>query len=42
VILLSPSGIADAFIIDNGAPIEFLQFDGPESTIGPADAWFGS
>jgi hypothetical protein len=27
----SPSpGVTVAFIVDNGAPIEFLQFDGPE------------
>jgi hypothetical protein len=33
-ILIQPNqpseGITVAFIVENGAPIEFLQFDGPE------------
>jgi hypothetical protein len=28
-------GLTVAFIVDNGAPIEFMQFDGPESEIWP-------
>jgi len=32
----SPSeGVAVAFIVENGAPIEFLQFDGPEKHNSP-------
>jgi len=35
----SPSkGVTVAFIVDNGAPIEFLQFDGPEFEIWPGSA----
>ena len=38
-ILIKPSspteGVTVAFIADNGAPIEFLQFDRPESEIWP-------
>ena len=29
-----------AFIVENGAPVEFLQFDRPESEIWPHDAKF--
>jgi hypothetical protein len=37
----SPSeGVTVAFIEDNGAPIEFLQFDRPEAEIWPDDAKF--
>lgn len=32
----SPSeGITVAFIVDNGAPVELLQFDGPEFEVWP-------
>lgn len=32
----SPSeGVTVAFIVDNGAPVEFLQFDGPEFEVWP-------
>jgi len=35
----SPSeGITVAFVIDNGAPVEFLQFDGPEFETWPGSA----
>jgi hypothetical protein len=35
----SPSpGVTVAFIVDNGAPIEFLQFDGPEYEVWPGSA----
>jgi hypothetical protein len=35
----SPSeGITVAFIVDNGAPIEILQFDGPEYEVWPGSA----
>lgn len=33
-------GVTVAFIVENGAPIEFLQFDRPESEIWPHDAKF--
>ena len=33
-------GVTVAFIVDNGAPIEFLQFDCPESEIWPHQAKF--
>jgi hypothetical protein len=37
----SPSdGVTVAFIVDNGAPIEFLQFDRPESEIWPPSATY--
>jgi hypothetical protein len=37
----SPSaGLTVAFIVDNGAPVEFLQFDRPEDEIWPAAARF--
>jgi hypothetical protein len=43
-ILIQPNsptdGVTVAFIIDHGAPIEFLQFDRPESEIWPHDAKF--
>ncbi len=29
------AGVTVAFIVDHGAPIEFLQFDRPESEIWP-------
>ena len=35
----SPSqGVTVAFIVDDGAPVEFLQFDGPEFEIWPGSA----
>lgn len=35
----SPSeGVTVAFIVDNGAPIELLQFDGPEYEVWPGSA----
>ena len=38
-ILIAPNsptpGVTVAFIVDHGAPIEFLQFDRPESEIWP-------
>ncbi len=38
-ILIEPNspteGVTVAFIVDNGAPIEFLQFDWPESEVWP-------
>jgi len=38
-ILIKPDspteGVTVAFIVDNGAPIEFLQFDRPESEVWP-------
>ena len=35
----SPSeGVTVAFIVDNGAPVELLQFDGPESEVWPGSA----
>jgi hypothetical protein len=37
----SPSdGVTVAFIVDNGAPVEFLQFDRPEAEIWPREAKF--
>ena len=33
-------GVRVAFIVDHGAPIEFLQFDRPESEIWPHEAKF--
>jgi len=33
-------GVKVAFIVENGAPVEFLQFDRPESEIWPHDAKF--
>ena len=43
-ILIEPNrpteGVTVAFIVENGAPIELLQFDGPESEIWPHDAKF--
>ena len=43
-VLIKPNspteGVTVAFIVDNGAPIEFLQFDRPESEIWPHDAKF--
>ena len=36
-LLIAPNrpaeGVTVAFIVDNGAPIEFLQFDRPESKV---------
>ena len=35
----SPSdGVTVAFIIDNGAPVEFLQFDDPDYEVWPGSA----
>jgi hypothetical protein len=35
----SPSeGVTVAFIVENGAPIEFLEFDGPEFEVWPGSA----
>lgn len=43
-ILIEPNspteGVTVAFIVDNGAPIEFLEFDRPESEIWPHDSKF--
>ena len=43
-ILVEPNspgpGVTVAFIVDNGAPVEFLQFDGPEDEIWPSVAKF--
>lgn len=43
-ILIAPNspaeGVTVAFIVDHGAPIEFLQFDRPESEIWPHKAKF--
>jgi len=37
----SPSeGVTVAFIVDNGAPVELLQFDRPEAEVWPAGARF--
>jgi hypothetical protein len=37
----SPSdGVTVAFIVDNGAPVELLQFDSPEAEIWPREAKF--
>jgi len=37
----SPSnGITVAFIVENGAPVEFLQFDGPEDKFWPEKALY--
>ena len=39
----SPSeGLTVAFIVDNGAPVELLQFDRPEAEIWPREARFRS
>jgi hypothetical protein len=41
-ILIPPNrpspGVTVAFIVENGAPIEFLQFDGPEYEVWPGSA----
>jgi len=41
-VLIQPNslsqGVTVAFIIDNGAPVEFLQFDGPEFEVWPGSA----
>ena len=43
-ILIAPNrlaeGITVAFIVDNGAPVEFLQFDRPEAEVWPDSARF--
>jgi hypothetical protein len=43
-ILIAPNSPADgitvAFIVDNGAPVELLQFDSPEAEIWPREAKF--
>jgi hypothetical protein len=37
----SPSdGVKVAFIVDNGAPVELLQFDGPAAEVWPREAKF--
>lgn len=37
----SPSeGVTVAFIVDDGVPIEFLEFDGPEREVWPPGARF--
>jgi len=39
--LSSPSkGITVAMVVDKGAPVEFLQFDGPEFEVWPYNAKF--
>ena len=43
-ILIPPNsptdGVTVAFIVDNGAPVEFLQFARPEAEIWPQDSKF--
>jgi hypothetical protein len=43
-ILIAPNRPSDdvtvAFIVDNGAPVELLQFDNPEAEIWPREAKF--
>ena len=43
-ILIAPNSPADgitvAFIVDNGVPVEFLQFDRPEAEVWPDGAIF--
>jgi hypothetical protein len=43
-ILIAPNspteGVRVAFIVDHGAPIEFLQFDRPESEVWPHEVKF--
>jgi hypothetical protein len=43
-ILIAPNSPADgimvAFIVDNGAPVELLQFDSPEAEVWPREAKF--
>jgi hypothetical protein len=43
-ILIAPNrparGVTVAFIVDNGTPVEFLQFDRPEAEIWPDGAQF--
>lgn len=43
-ILIAPNspaeGVTVAFVVDDGAPIEFLQFDRPEAEIWPENAKF--
>jgi hypothetical protein len=43
-ILIAPNrpanGVTVAFIVDNGAPVEFLQFDKPEDEVWPDGAGF--
>jgi len=43
-ILIAPNSPADgvtvAFIVDDGAPVEFLQFDRPEAEVWPSGAKF--
>ena len=43
-ILIAPNrpsdGVTVAFIVDNGAPVELLQFDSPEAEIWPREAKF--
>jgi hypothetical protein len=43
-ILIAPNkpsdGVTVAFIVDNGAPVELLQFDSPEAEVWPREAKF--
>lgn len=43
-ILIAPNrpaeGVTVAFIVDNGAPVEFLKFDRPKDEIWPENALF--
>ena len=43
-VLIAPNsptdGVTVAFIVDHGAPVEFLQFDSPESEIWPRESKF--
>jgi hypothetical protein len=43
-VLISPNspsdGVTVAFIVDNGAPVELLQFDRPEAEIWPREPKF--
>ena len=43
-ILIAPNrpsdGVTVAFIVDNGAPVELLQFDSPKAEIWPREAKF--
>ena len=43
-VLIKPNspaeGVTVAFIVDNGAPIELLQFDRPEAEVWPREAKF--
>jgi hypothetical protein len=43
-VLIEPNspeeGVTVAFIIDNGAPVELIQFDGPEDEVWPKEAGY--